>query len=146
MTREAANAGLPRRLGAMLYDGLLVIAVAAAASLPVVAISGDAIAPGTLYFQLLLLAVIYAFYVGFWYRYGRTLGMQTWRLQIESADGGQPTFLQCSARFLFAIVSWIPFGLGFLWQLIDRDRLTWHDRLSRTRLRYTPKTPPGDHD
>jgi len=140
MTGETGNASLLRRFGAMLYDGLLVIAVAAATSLPVVLISGDAVEAGTLYFQLLLFAVVYAFYVGFWYRYGRTLGMQSWRLHLESAGGGRPTLAQCSARFFLAVVSWVPLGLGFLWQLMDRDGLCWHDRLSGTRLRYTPKT------
>ena len=140
MTREAANTGLLRRLGAMLYDGLLVIAVVAAASLPLVVIGGDAIEPGTRSFQLLLLVLIFAFYVGFWYRYGRTLGMQSWGLHIESLDGGRPTLAQCSMRFLIAIASWLPFGLGYWWQLVDRDRLAWHDRVSGTRLRYTPKS------
>jgi uncharacterized RDD family membrane protein YckC len=42
-------------------------------------------------------------------------------------------------RFLAAIVSWLPFGLGFWWQLWDRDGLTWHDRLSSTRLVHYPK-------
>jgi hypothetical protein len=32
-------------------------------------------------------------------------------------------------------------GLGFIWQLWDEDHLTWHDRLSNTRLRYYPKNP-----
>ena len=140
MPRDPANSGLLRRFGAMLYDGLLVIAVLAAASLPLVVIGGDAIEPGTGSFQLLLLALIFAFYVGFWYRYGRTLGMQSWGLHIESSDGGRPTLAQCSVRFFLAIVSWLPFGLGYLWQIVDRDRLTWHDRYSRTRLRYVPKS------
>ena len=25
-------------------------------------------------------------------------------------------------------------GLGYLWVMIDRERLSWHDRISRTRL------------
>ena len=28
----------------------------------------------------------------------------------------------------------LPLGLGYLWMLFDRDGLTWHDRLSHTRL------------
>ena len=38
-----------------------------------------------------------------------------------------------------AILSWAPLGLGFLWQLWDKDKLAWHDRLSGTRLRHYPK-------
>ena len=38
-----------------------------------------------------------------------------------------------------AILSWLPLGLGFIWVLFDSDRLTWHDRLSGTRLVLLPK-------
>ena len=30
--------------------------------------------------------------------------------------------------------SWLALGLGFLWQLWDKDKLAWHDRLSGTHL------------
>jgi uncharacterized RDD family membrane protein YckC len=36
-------------------------------------------------------------------------------------------------------VSLIPFGLGFLWQLWDKDKLTWHDRIAGTRMLHYPK-------
>ena len=42
-------------------------------------------------------------------------------------------------RFFAAILSWLPLGLGFFWQLWDADRLTWHDRLSRTRIVHYPR-------
>jgi uncharacterized RDD family membrane protein YckC len=44
-----------------------------------------------------------------------------------------------SLRFFAAILSWLPAGLGFWWQLWDKDKLAWHDRLSGTRLRHYPK-------
>ena len=37
-------------------------------------------------------------------------------------------------RFAGAVISWLAFGLGFLWLLVDVDRLAWHDRLSGTSL------------
>lgn len=134
------NASLWRRLGAIVYDGLLVLAVLFGSTVPVLALRGwEPVEPGNVVYQVLLVAVTYAFFVGFWYRYGRTLGMQSWGLRIESAQGGPPSLAQCSLRFVAAIVSWLPFGLGFLWQLLDRDGQSWHDRLSGTRLRYYPK-------
>jgi len=33
----------------------------------------------------------------------------------------------------------MPAGLGFLWAMIDRQGLTWHDRLSQTYLMLEPK-------
>ena len=54
-------------------------------------------------------------------------------------DGGRPTFASASVRFIAAIISWAPCGLGFLWQLWDPDKLTWHDRISGTRIVHYPK-------
>jgi uncharacterized RDD family membrane protein YckC len=133
-------AGLGRRLGAIVYDSLLILALLFLGSVPFVAAwGGEPVAPGTLAYQLTLLTLTYLFFVGFWSGYGRTLGMQSWRLRIEAPDGGKPSVAAASLRFLAAIVSWLPLGLGFLWQLWDRGQLTWHDRLSGTRLIHYPK-------
>jgi uncharacterized RDD family membrane protein YckC len=136
---EIRNAGLGRRLGAIAYDTLLVLALMFLASLPFIALrQGESVEAGDLPYQLTLLAVIYLFFVGFWTGYGRTLGMQSWRLTVETADGRRPSVWLASLRFFAAILSWLPAGLGFWWQLWDREQLTWHDRLSGTRLRFYP--------
>ncbi len=134
------NANLLRRLGAMLYDGLLVLAVMFLGTLPFIAIrGGEPVDPGDPLYRIVLLLIAYAFFVGFWVRYGRTLGMQSWGLRIETPGGGRPTLGPASLRFFTALLSWLPLGLGFWWQLFDRDGLSWHDRLSGTRLRHQPK-------
>jgi uncharacterized RDD family membrane protein YckC len=134
------NAPLTRRLGAMLYDGLLVLALMILATIPFVAMQGgEPVEPGDPLYQVAMLLVAWAFFVGFWTRSGRTLGMQSWRLQVETADGNRPGIGAATLRFLGAILSWLPLGLGFWWQLVDRDGLAWHDRLSGTRLCYYPK-------
>jgi uncharacterized RDD family membrane protein YckC len=135
------NTSLRRRFGAILYDSLLVLALLFLATLPFIGMrSGESVEPATKLHQLTLLFVVYVFFVGFWSGYGRTLGMQSWRLRIETADGAKPSYAAASLRFFAAILSWLPVGLGFWWQLWDADRLTWHDRISGTRLRYYPKT------
>ena len=101
---------------------------------------GEAVEPQTdLFFRFSVGFAIYIFFVGFWIRAGRTLGMQSWRLTVEKADGGKPGIMAGSVRFLAALVSWLPLGLGFWWAMWDKDRLTWHDRWSGTRLVYHPK-------
>jgi uncharacterized RDD family membrane protein YckC len=138
-----SNASFLRRLAAMLYDTLLVAALLALATLPFIAVrGGEYVEPGTLAHQLVLALVIYAFFVGFWAWRGRTLGMQSWGLQLETEDGAKPGLARATLRFLAAALSWIPLGLGFLWQLVDKDKLAWHDRLSGTRLVHYPK--PGE--
>ena len=134
------NVSLSRRFGAIVYDSLLVLAVLFLGTLPFVAVAGgEPVEPGNRLYQLTMLLLCYAFFAGFWSGYGRTLGMQSWRLRIETADGRKPNLRQASVRFFAALVSWLPVGLGFWWQLFDRDGLAWHDRLSGTRLRHYPK-------
>ena len=137
----AENAGLGRRLGAALYDSLLVFALMAFGTVPVLILhGGEAVDPGNLGYQLAMLAIAWLFFAIFWSCYCRTLGLQSWRMRIESFDGTRPTFLAASIRFFAAILSWLPAGLGFWWALWDKDKLTWHDRLSKTRLRFYPKS------
>lgn len=135
-----------RRLAAILYDSLLVTSLLFLVTLPFVAArGGEAVEPSdNRIYQLALVAVVYVFFVGYWTTRGRTLGMQSWGLQLQSADGAPPTLGQASVRFVVAIVSWGALGLGFLWQLWDRERLTWHDRASGTRLVYYPKADVAD--
>ena len=143
-------AGLVRRLGAMLYDALLLFALWFLATVPFIAIrGGESIDTGSgvlhIVYQLTLIIVAYGFFVGFWTSKGRTLGMQSWGLQLETGDGQLPGIGAATVRFLVAIVSWLPLGLGFLWQLWDPASLTWHDRLSRTRLVYYPRAGKTDN-
>ena len=125
----------------MLYDGLLILALLFLATLPFIAVRGGepVDTSGNHLYQLVLCMVIYGFFVGFWTRSGRTLGMQSWRLQLERSDGGKVGIKTATIRFFAALISWLPAGLGFLWSLWDKDRLTWHDRISGTRIVYHPK-------
>ena len=134
------NVSLRRRFGAILYDSLLVFALMFLATLPFIAIRiGEPVAAGDLYYQLTMFGVAYVFFAGFWSRASRTLGMQSWGLRLETMDGLKPGFSKASLRFFAAILSWLPAGLGFWWQLSDKDKLCWHDRLSGTKLKYYPK-------
>ena len=136
----AAPTTLLRRLASMLYDALLVFVLCLLATAVYSAIRRELAEPETLSHQLVLAATIYAFFVGFWSWKGRTLGMQSWGLQLEDSEGRVPGIGACTIRFAVAILSWAALGLGFLWQLVDRDSLTWHDRASGTRIRHYPRT------
>ncbi|MFU8821650.1 MAG: RDD family protein [Gammaproteobacteria bacterium] len=125
--------GLARRLAACLYDGLVLVAVLMVAGAAWVALSGAAAPPGHWMFRVYLLAVS-ALFLGMFWRRGETLGMRAWKLRLEGADGRPPGWRRVLLRFATALVSWAALGLGFLWVLVDREKLAWHDRLSGTRL------------
>lgn len=74
-----------------------------------------------------------------WRRGGQTLGMRPWRLRIVGADGAAPGWRALLLRYAVATVSTLAGGLGFWWAWLDRDRLTWHDRVSGTRMVREPK-------
>ena len=125
---------LVRRLGAMLYDALLLVALwflAVAVWLPFT--GGEAIPyPGLL--RVWLLAVSFGFFGWFWTHGGQTLGLRAWRLRVERADGAPLTWRDALLRFGLMIPSVGLAGLGFLWGFIDRAHATVHDRWSKTRV------------
>lgn len=153
------GASVWRRLAAMVYDGFLLFAILFAAtalfqyvagigeqSAAVVELhTGDVVrelpirAQGLL-FQLYLVAVIAGFYCYFWRRSGQTLGMQAWRLRLDSAAGGRPDILQCLRRLAVAVPALLLGGAGYWWIWLDRDHLAWHDRLSNTQVVVLPKS------
>lgn len=142
------NCGLLRRVAAILYDTLLVLALLFLVTIPFIAArGGEPVEPnGNFFYQACVGLAIFLFFTGFWSRSGRTLGMQSWGLRVETTDGRIPGFGRASMRFFAAILSWAAVGLGFLWQLWDKEQLTWHDRISGTRLRYYPKPGKKKHD
>jgi len=132
------HCSLPRRLAIILYDGIVVIAVAFFATLPVVLIRGGAV-EGSPVFTLYLLAVIFLFFGWFWTHGGQTIGMRAWRVRVIRDDGDSLRWSNAAVRYAAAILSWVALGAGFWWSLLDRDGLTWHDRLSATRLQRIAK-------
>jgi uncharacterized RDD family membrane protein YckC len=139
-TAPSPSASLARRLIALLYDGLLLVGLLITISAIGLAVSGGVLGrpdrPEWLHrgFQLVLLASAWLFFAWFWTHGGQTLGMRAWRLQLVRADGGPVRWSQTLRRFAGAALSVAAFGLGFLWVLVDPQRLTWHDHLSGTRV------------
>ena len=85
-------------------------------------------------FQLGLGICILVFYIIFWRTRGATLGMQTWRLVLVDNEGKRPPVMQCALRGVAGFLSLSCFGIGYLWILVDREKMALHDRVSRTRI------------
>ena len=149
---QLRQAGLIRRLGAMLYDGLICIAllmvvtgIYTAASKALVgderyeqlfksgATSHDPILSSILFISLFL------FFGYFWTHNGQTLGMQVWHLRIQNENRQPISWLQALMRFFMGWISWAALGLGYLWVLFDRQGRSWPDRFSESQTVRIPK-------
>lgn len=150
---HAAGAGRPRalvgwRLLALFYDLwpalALWFALSFAFSLGYTLAGHDAhrnIAPFSALQWLLWLCcwVVSGLYATLsWRRGGQTLGMRPWRLRVAAADGMPATMRALWLRYAVGTLSLLAAGMGFWWAWFDRERLTWHDRASGTRVRREP--------
>ena len=141
------SAPLWRRLAALVYDsfllfGLLVVPLFVLQALlhgsstdygtQGVAHELPGLAPKWI-LQMYWLIVIASFYCIFWLRNRQTLGMQAWRLQLETVDGSTLTLKHCVLRLLAGALSVACGGLGFFWCLLPGKK-TWHDVLSGTQV------------
>ena len=140
MTEEYKAASFMKRLGAMSYDVMLALSfviVVGFFSMVVVMslLSIDNVEAGSpiakIFFPYLLL-LTFVFYGWFWTHGGQTLGMRAWKLRLIGEKGTRISWGQAFFRFCYSIISWLPFGAGYLWMLVDKNKRTWHDKVSHT--------------
>ncbi|MGP5308620.1 RDD family protein [Vreelandella alkaliphila] len=133
----------------MLYDGFLVTAIWLAVTVVHLAffrfvLGQQADEIGTTQFdiwslRLMLLFFVTLFFVYSWRRGGMTLGMQAWRLRVQTTDGHAITLKQSLVRCVAAWLSLAAFGIGYWWVLFDRQRRSWPDIASNTQTVVLPK-------
>lgn len=140
LPEDARHCALPRRLAAMFYDGLLLLALWMAATALIVMVLQREVSPNSIWFQSYLLVVTWAYFALCW-RGGNTLGMKAWRITIIGPSRPLP-WRTTVIRFALSILSWACLGLGFLWSLGHPERATWHDLGSGTRLIVLPRRRP----
>ncbi len=130
------------KLGAcLIYESLVIIALSFACALAFLLIAGDASHDIKRYvLQLFLWLSIGIYFVWCWQKSGQTLAMQTWRLKILDKNNQILTIKLAIARYILASASLMLFGFGFLWAIIDRDRLFLHDRLLQTQIIVVPRS------
>lgn len=147
MFADAPRAGLIRRLAAIVYDSLIVVAllmfamtlalaaVAGLVSLELISLQGyqdsaDYIQHHALWFQGYLLLWLFWFYLYFWCKGGQTLGMRAWRLLLLQQNGQPVALRQALIRALTAL-----FGVGNFWLWIRFGKgLALQDQLSGTQV------------
>ena len=147
---ELPVAGLIRRLMALVYDSLLLLGVTFAYGAIITIIRMSILGRDELDYVnipfiihigswLLLWAILAGYYVVCWLKRGQTLGMKSWRLQLVTASGEPLSAAVAWKRRIFALISTLPAGLGYLWMLIDKNNGCWHDNWTKTRIVVLPK-------
>ena len=139
---------LLRRLIAMLYDTLLVVALVGVVNALALGVvtgitqGGQQILNPYLVQTLTTLSIV-GFFSMFWVKNGQTLGMQAWRIKLVDFQGKPPTFSRALVHCLGACLSAACLGLGYLWCLVDHNKRYWHDYISHTELILLPKQDIG---
>ncbi|MEZ8144606.1 hypothetical protein A1OO_21825 [Enterovibrio norvegicus FF-33] len=137
-----------RRMGAWLYDLLVLVAVEMLAIGLVVggfAIAmqfglsiegyvdvGDYLTRNPMispFFTLYVFAIAAGFYGYFWSKAGQTVGMKAWKLKLVSEFGGNLTFTQALIRMATACL-----GAGNLFTLFDRNNRAFQDHFSNSQM------------
>jgi uncharacterized RDD family membrane protein YckC len=138
------TAGLARRFLALVYETLLVTAVAFAGMVPFVVITSG-LDPAVRHplNQLYLVCLLGLYFVWQWTHGGQTLAMKTWRLKLVTRQGGSIGMGVALRRYALALAGVLALGAGFLWAFVDRERQFLHDRLSGTQIIVVPATTPA---
>lgn len=132
--------GYFRLLAACIYELLLLIALWFISAWLFVVIFGDATQSyKRLLLQISLWLVTGTYFVWCWRKSGQTLATQTWRMQLINQAGKTLSTQQAMVRYVLASASACFFGLGFLWAMVDKDRLYLHDRILQTRFVFLEK-------
>lgn len=145
MQTNFPTASLWRRLAALAYDSLVVLALYILLGFVINGLyyashSGQFVGelPRPVAFSLLF-CVCFFYYSHSWRKGGQTIGMKAWRLKLVNLEKKPIQLSQCMLRTGIGLFSLVIFGLGFFWALFDKDERSWHDMASLTRVVFLPK-------
>lgn len=84
-------------------------------------------------FSAYLIVIIYA-----WVKFQTTPGKRLMSLRIVQFENRQPpTKKQFALRSIGYVIAAIPFGLGYLWIIFDKDKRGLHDYMSGTQVIFS---------
>jgi uncharacterized RDD family membrane protein YckC len=123
-------ASVDRRLVAYLVDGLFLSVLGGlAGAIGGVVDSGIWVAFWSLLVPFLV-GVIY--FVRPYSTSGQTWGKRLVGIRVVSIDGSPLSLGKGILRWLGYFVSALPFDLGYLWAIWDKDKQAWHDKMAGT--------------
>ena len=132
-------APLPARIMAGVFDSFVMLGAFGLMALAYAAMTwnlgADPVpesAVGWAIYGVLMLAVVVFYRSLFILAEADSPGMRWAGLRLVTFDGDEPTAQDRFMRVAWGVFSVLPLGLGLLWALVDQERLTWHDLLSKT--------------
>jgi uncharacterized RDD family membrane protein YckC len=138
-----------KRFFALCYDLLLLICLWIILSvILVIALQGNPIPPKTLWYQIVLIAVGHAFFVGFWCcGKGQTVGLKAWglRLVVYSNDDASASEKQAAISLWRGLLYfWLGTlclalgGTGWLFMRCSAKNRSWAEQASGLKLVLWP--------
>lgn len=135
MSKVLGYAPLWRRVAAMIYDSLLLMAISIGyggtwIAIETLVLNHETPKTDNVFFTLGWAIVLLSFFCYFWRKAGQTLGMRAWRLKIvKEGTNETPTIPQSLLRCTLAFVG---YGLFFT-SLFRNDKQCLHDTASLTQ-------------
>ena len=124
-----------RRFVCLLYESLVVFSILLIGFLiPEIVLSGFGMTLSGKAMWIHVVLLLMAYFVWCWLNGGQTLPMKTWKLRVVDANDRPVRPLQAILRYCAAWPSFLLFGIGLIWALIDKDRQFLHDRIAGTRI------------
>lgn len=152
-----------RRVGAMVYDVLLLFAVLVVASALTLPFRGG---KGATQFEwgmmLYIFSVIFVFFAWFWTHGGQTLGMRAWHIKLERINHTTIDWRTALYRYLLSLPvwlflfyslhshndrfgtqtilsqfpGWMLYSIGLLWLVVDNIPGNWREKITKTHIIY----------
>ena len=157
---SATPCPLWRRLLALVYDLLIVVAIVMVVGLLSQLATGGQLVQGADHTQVpawyrpLQALVVSAYFIGSWLRGGQTVGMRPWHIRVTDRAGGSPSLQQAVLRLLVAAAPllllmlapalglratlWLLLAAWAMWfavALFDPRRRALHDIAAGTEVR-----------
>ena len=132
-TLDYKPAGFFRRMVALFYDLILIIALCVGLTLLVTYALNTEVESPLMYLAFLALSI--GFYCYFWKKNsGQTLGMQVWKVRLAHENKSDISLIRMIYRCFLGLIFNLLFGMNYLPMLFRKDKKTLNDLLSKTFL------------
>lgn len=142
---EYDAASLASRLAALLIDLIVILLLGSSVFVLLadfvweISLVGRQVSSQTLFAYLLAAGLaplpLSLFYFSFWPAVsGQTIGKLMMGIRIVSLDGERLNAGRAFLRWAGYLLGAVLFMLGFLWAVVDPNRMGWHDHLARTMV------------